>query len=148
MFQGGQITAYTKSTCYTELEGDLAKIKFLQQHEFIQGLKQDIKKIWAYIKPVTQKRTKRDKNGVTRTLPVSGKQKTALYRDLERTVLDQVMMYLTDTDNKYFLEHDGWTTADPVDTDSLRNYIKNNTGFCLEFDYELLIQQTHKQHIV
>jgi len=148
LFQGGQISAYTRSASFQELNGDIAKIKFLQQHEFIIGLKQDIKQIWTYIKPQTQKRTKTDKNGTTRTLPISGKQKTSLYRDLERTVLDQVMMYLIETNNRYFLEHDGWTTADLVDIDSLRNYIKNNTGFDLEFDYELLIQQTHKQHIV
>jgi hypothetical protein len=139
LFQGGQISAYTQSSSFLELNGDIAKIKFLQQHEFIIGLKQDIKQMWTYIKPHTQKRTKKDKNGITRTLPISGKQKTALYRELERVVLDQVTNYLIETDNKYFLEHDGWTTAQPVDTDSLRNYIKNNTGFDLEFDYESLI---------
>jgi hypothetical protein len=148
LFQGGQISAYTKSNSFLELNGDLAKIKFLQQHEFIIGLKQDIRVIWQYIKPQTQKRTKEDKNGRIRTLPISGKQKTALYRELERSVLDQVTRYLTETNNRYFLEHDGWTTADLIDQDSLRNYIKNNTGFDLEFDYELLIQQTNKQHIV
>jgi hypothetical protein len=139
LFQGGQISAYTQSTSFLELNGDIAKIKFLQQHEFIIGLKQDIKLLWTYIKPQTQKRTKEDKNGITRTLPISGKQKTALYRELERRVLDQVTNYLTETNNRYFLEHDGWTTALLIDIDSLRNYIKNNTGFDLEFDYESLI---------
>ena len=138
LFQGGQISAYTRTASFQELNGDLARIKYLQQHEFIRGLKEDIRVMWSYIKPMTQKRTKEDKNGVIRTLPISGKQKTALYRDLERNVLDQVMTYLTETNNRYFLEHDGWATENPIDRIQLTNYIKNKTGFDLEFNYESL----------
>jgi hypothetical protein len=139
LFQGGQISAYTKSNSYVELHGDIAKIKFLQQHEFIIGLKQDIKIMWSYIKPVMQIRTKTDKNGITRILPITSKQKTALYRELEREVLNSVDCYLTDANNRYFLEHDGWTTADQIDIDLLKNYIKNITGFNIDIDYDSLI---------
>jgi hypothetical protein len=139
LFQGGQISAYTKSNSYVELNGDIARIKFLQQHEFIIGLKQDIKIMWSYIKPVMQKRTKQDKNGIIRSLPITSKQKTSLYRELERQVLNSVDSFLTDTNNRCFLEHDGWTTAEQIDIDLMRNYIKNATGFDIDIDYDVLI---------
>jgi hypothetical protein len=47
-------------------------------------------------------------NGKTRRKPMSSKQKWNIYFDLERTVLSCVREYLTDTNNKHFLEHDGW----------------------------------------
>jgi len=147
LFQGGQISAYSQSTSFLELDGDLAKIKFLQQHEFIIGLKQDIKVMWSCIKPQCQKRTKKDKNGITRTLPISGKQKTAIYRDLERIVLDSIVEFLRETNNRHFLEHDGWACENLIDEIALNEFVRTRTGFDIKFEHEL-IQQTHKQHIV
>mgnify|MGYP003643641362 CR=1 FL=1 len=141
LFQGGQISAYPNSRCYKELNADIAKIQFLQQHEFIIGLKEDIKVIWDYIKPVMYLGKKR--NGTN--AGISGKQKTALYRILERRVLNSVELYLKETNNRYYLEHDGWTTANEIDRNSLQEFVRNQTGFDIEFDYEML-DITKQQH--
>ncbi len=139
MFQGGQISAYTQSRSFTELDGDLAKIKFLQQHEFVVGLKQDIKVIWEYLAPVMYRSTTKTKQGTTKRLAITGRQKTELYRSLERRVLNSIEFYLKETDNRYFLEHDGWTCRDEIDQIQLGNFVRDRTGFDLEFEYEKLI---------
>jgi len=139
MFQGAQISNYNKSLTYAELDGDTARIEFLKQNDFIKDLKTDIAVMWDYIKPTMPKRTKVIKSGHVRHLPVSGKQKTGLYRELERRVVDAVQDYLTSRDIKYFLEHDGWATASELDTIDLCDYVQQRTGFDIKI---------HKQHIV
>jgi hypothetical protein len=130
LFQGGILTTYTKSNCWLELDGDRAVIEFLQQHEFIIGLKADIKTMWSYIKAYKDPRRPGNK--------WNGRHKTALYRMLERQVLDQVEVYLNETNNQYYLEHDGWTTKKQIDLQELNEFITSKTGFNLKFDYELL----------
>jgi hypothetical protein len=139
MFQGAQISRYNKSLTYIELDGDAARIEFLKQHKFIQDLKTDIAVMWDYLKPVMSKRTKVTKTGQVRQLPISGKQKTGLYRELERRVVDVVKDYMTLRDVRYFLEHDGWATDREIDINDLCDYIRERTGFDIKI---------HKQHIV
>lgn len=136
LFQGGQITAYTQSECYKELAGDLAKIKFLQQDQFLTELRRDISEMWQRIKPATQKRTKTDCLGRTRSVALTTKRKTGVYRQLERQVLDAVIKYLNLTDNQFFAEHDGWITREEIDRDELVDYIRLVTGFDVEIEYE------------
>ena len=134
LFQGAHISTHSTTIAYQELNGDPAKIEFLKQHEFITALRADIKTLWEYIRPQLSRRTRVDKNGHTRTLPISGKQKTALYRDLERVVLSSVREYLDETNNQYFLEHDGWATQREVDTTALIEHIQISTGYEIKID--------------
>lgn len=136
LFQGGQISAYTQSECYKELNGDRAKIKFLQQDQFLLELRADITEMWRRIKPSTQKRTKTDCLGRTRSVALTSKRKTGVYRQLERQVLDSVIRYLKLTDNQFFAEHDGWITKEEIDRDELVAYIRQITGFDVEIEYE------------
>jgi hypothetical protein len=136
LFQGGQISAYTQSECYKELNGDRAKILFLQQDQFLLALRRDISEMWQRIKPSTQLRTKTDKLGRTRSVALTSKRKTGVYRELERQVLDSVIKYLNLTDNQFFTEHDGWITKEEIDRDELVSYIKLLTGFDVEIEYE------------
>ena len=138
MFQGGYISANRRTSSYELLDGDVARIKFLQQHPFVQALAADIRIIWQYIKPTLYKTTSVDKNRVVRTCAISGKQKTALYRDLERRVREPIEMYLKQTRNQFYLEHDGWACADQVDTSSLRTFVKQHSGFDIDLDYQCL----------
>jgi len=147
LFQGAYISKYKKSLVYKELGGDLAKIEFLKQIEFIQQLQQEIKTCWEYIRPVLSKRTIPTKTG-TRLLPITGKQKTALYRDLERVVLNSVRDYLTATENQFFAEHDGWTSKHEVDLNKLVLHIKTTTGYQIEIDQEILCNNTYNTYSV
>jgi hypothetical protein len=137
LFQGAHISNYTKSLVYRELGGDVAKIEFLKQNEFIKQLQGEIKTCWEYIRPQLSKRTIPTKTG-SRLLPVTGKQKTALYRDLERVVLDSIRDYLNQTDNQFFAEHDGWTSKQEVDLTALVQHIRTQTGYQIEIEQDSL----------
>jgi len=137
LFQGAYISNYTQSLVYKELGGDVAKIEFLKQLDYIQQLQREIKICWETIRPQLSKRTTETKTG-TRVLPITGKQKTALYRDLERVVLNSVRDYLTQTDNQFFTEHDGWSSRRQVDITALQQHIKTTTGYQIEIEQESL----------
>jgi len=137
LFQGAHVSNYTQSLVYKELDGDTAKIAYLKQNEFIRQLQEEIKTCWAYIRPQLSKRTTETKTG-TRLLPITGKQKTALYRDLERVVLDSVRLYLNQTDNQFFAEHDGWSSKQAVDITALVQHIRTQTGYQIEIEQESL----------
>lgn len=136
LFQGAHISNHSDTAVYKELEGDRARIEFLKQDQFLIGLRADIKICWDYIKPTLPRRTRRDRRGVIRTIPLSGRTKTALYRDLERQVLNAIRDYLEQTSNPAFLEHDGWSCKNPVDRIDLRDYVRDRTGFVIDIDYE------------
>ena len=138
LFQGAHISRYTQSLVYRELSGDLARIEFLKQMQFIQELQADIKTCWSYIRPVVAKRTIETKTG-TRLLPITGKQKTAVYRDLERLVLNSIRIYLNQTDNQFFAEHDGWTSRQPVDVSALVQHIKLQTSFDIDIEQDFFV---------
>ena len=136
LFQGGQISKYSSNIAFKELDGDIAKIEFLKQDPFVIGLQADIKVMWTYLKPLMQVRTKKDKRGITRRLPITGKQKAGLYRELERGVLDSIQMYLTETSNRFYLEHDGWSCLNEISQRELVDYVRDQTGFKIQLEYE------------
>jgi len=138
LFAGAQLGHNPTSAIYKLLNGDKARIEFLKQHRYIIELRSDIKTIWEYLRPVMTTRYKTNKSGRRRRLPLSSRDKWNLYFDLERQILNIVRSYLDDTGNKYFLEHDGFTTQLEVNKQELLELIYQKTGFILDLDMELL----------
>ncbi len=138
LFAGAQLGHNPTSAIYKLLNGDKARIEFLKQHPFITELRSDIKTIWEYLRPVMTTRYKTTKSGKRRKLALSSRDKWNLYFDLERQVLNVIRSYLDSTGNKYFLEHDGFTTQLEVNQTELLEVIYQKTGFILEFDMEML----------
>lgn len=134
LLAGAKLSVNDSTEIYKLLKGDLARIRFLQQHQFLTELRADIKTCWDYIKPTMPRRSKADKHNRQRMLAISSKQKWGLYFDLERTVLNEIRVFLCETDNKHFLEHDGWSCREPVDLVALRERIQERTGFELEIE--------------
>lgn len=113
---------------------DIAKIQFLKENQFINELRNDIKTCWQYIEPTM---TKRYTIGIKpRKIAISSKQKWQVYFQLERKILNEVKMYLELTNNRYFLEHDGWSTEHQINEHDLNRYIKEKTGFDVRFKME------------
>jgi hypothetical protein len=135
LFAGAVISKNKDSDIYHILNGDLARIEWLKQDPYIQQLVIDIKTCWEYIRPVMQKRTKKTSKGTQRLLPINARQKWLLYFELERSVIDSVRTYLDLRSIKYFLVHDGWSCAGEIDREELSDYVRENTGFDLTFDY-------------
>lgn len=141
LFQGGPINKSKYSKTFIEFDKNTQVIDHLRQDAFVQGLTKDINIIWDYISPTLYRGRVATKTG-SRNAKITGKQKTALYRQLEARVLKAVDQYLTDTNNEHYLEHDGWATKHHIDLVELKEVIKNKTGFDVDIEYELLTAST------
>jgi hypothetical protein len=134
LLAGAKLSTNKDSQIYQMLSGDIARIRFLQQHKYLNELRADIKVIWDYIKPTLPRRSKADKNLKQRMLPISSKQKWSVYFDLERQVLNEVREFLCERNIKHFLEHDGWSCASELDVQELQKRILERTGFQIEIE--------------
>jgi hypothetical protein len=135
LFAGAVISKNKDSDIYHILDGDISRIEWLKQDTYIQELARDIKTCWEYIRPVMQKRTRKTSKGTERLLPINARQKWLLYFELERRVIDSVRCYLDERSIKYFLIHDGWTCASSIDERELSDYVREQTGFDVKFEY-------------
>ena len=114
------------------LGNDQSRIMALQQSDFINQLKADIKQCWTAIEPTMTLIYKTNADtGKMRKVPLSSKHKWNRYFDLERSVLDSVIKYMSITDNKMFAEHDGWTSMSEIDVDALTDYVREHTGYAI-----------------
>lgn len=138
LFAGAPLGLQKDSDIYQLLEGDIARIHYLKQDPFISGLRDEIKIMWEYISPTLQKRTHVTKAGQVRTNKKTSKQKWALYFQLEMIVLTAITDYLTETNNKFFTEHDGWVCEFEVDQIALIDFVRTKTGFDIKLDLEIL----------
>lgn len=138
LLMGAQLGYNKDSDIYKILNGDKARIEFLKQHEYLKQLRTDIKTCWDYIKPTLPRKSILTKSGKQRMLPISNKQKAGVYFDLERKVLNASRNYLDRTNNKYFLEHDGFACEKEVNLDELSKWVKLHTGFLIKLDQVVL----------
>jgi len=118
------------------LNNDAARIEYLKQNNFINELRGDIKTCWDYITPTMYRTSIIDKNNKSRLLPINSKQKWARYFDLERTILNSVVNYLTSHQYHYFLEHDGWACDHLILVNDLSDYVFEQTGYRVVFEQE------------
>jgi len=135
LFAGARIALNTDSSIYQMLSGDPARIHALKQDPYVSGLVEEIKIMWLYITPTMSRRTS---NKTGRLVPISSREKWHRYFQLEYQVLSAITDYLKSTDNEFFTEHDGWSCANEVDQNLLRNYVSERTGFDIKLDLEVL----------
>lgn len=141
LFNGARIGSSPRQQISPLIQFEKARAEFLRTHEFIAGLRKDIKTCWDYIEEHHGRRYQVLKNGKTRKAAMKPTTKWAIYFDLERKVLNAVREYLEQTNNAHFLEHDGWTTAKAIDQAALQSYIEQKTGFVVKFSYEEVTAQ-------
>lgn len=133
MFSGGFLTSYKDSAVFKLCNKDVSIVKFLQQHQFILGLKADIVTMWGPIKADTPPEYYWTKTNKYRKRPFCPRNKWNIYFQLERKVLNEVIKYCNELNTKYFLEHDGFRTQVKIDTDDLSTYIEYGLGYQLKF---------------
>lgn len=139
LLMGAKLGNNSDSDIYQILNGDKARIEFLKQNDYIKQLREDIKICWEYIKPTMTRKQITTTKGHKRILPLSSKQKAGLYFQLERKVLDSVKTYMDETNNQYFLEHDGFVCKNPIDLDEISEWIYNDTQFVIQLAKEQLV---------
>ena len=134
LLAGARLSTNPTTEICQMLAGDHARIRFLQQHEYLTQLRADIKTCWDYIKPTLPRRSKTNQNNQERMLPISSRQKWGVYFDLERQVLNEIREVLCESNNRHFLEHDGWSCERELDQTALQQRIYERTGFQVEFE--------------
>jgi hypothetical protein len=142
LLAGARLSTNPTTEIYQLFTGDHARIKFLQQHEYLTQLRADIKTCWDYIKPTMPRRSRTQSSGQERMIPISSRQKWGVYFDLERQVLNEIREFLCECDNKHFLEHDGWSCEHEIDQTSLSQRIQERTGFRVNFELTSLQHTT------
>ncbi len=139
LFSGAKLGANKRFTFFKSIDCNYTLMRKINEVPFIKALKSDISKLWSFfIKAGAVTRTvKTDLDtGKMRTLALTSRQKWSLYFRLERSVLDSVNRYLGTTNNKCFLEHDGWSTTSKIDQDALIAHINKDTSFNIKLSYE------------
>jgi len=134
LFCGARIGLGNEFAISQLLDNDPARISWLKQDPYIQELRSDIRTCWEYIKPSMTRRSITDRRGQQRFLAMTSKQKWQRYFELERCCLSAIRQYLDQTNNLYFLEHDGWTSQQQVNLEELEVFVRNTTGFELNFE--------------
>jgi hypothetical protein len=135
LLAGARLSANHRTEIFQMLGCDLDRLRFLQQHQWLNDLRADIKTCWNYIRPTLPPRFGHARSdGSRRRLAVNSRQKWMLYFDLERQVLNEVREYLNETQNLHFLEHDGWSCQRSIDQEALQQRIHERTGFRVEFE--------------
>lgn len=118
------------------LHNDFTRIQLAKTHPAISALREDIKTCWSSIIKSGDLITRRRDVETGRLKPVSSSDKWSVYFRYERQVLSEIQKHLQSLGVKFFLEHDGWSSSEYVDVESLQRVIKNTTGMDLNIKYE------------
>ncbi len=138
LFCGARLGANRDYALFWVLDADYDKVRAAQKSEYLSSLRSDIKACWDEIEPSLMKRTKVNKHGKTRKLPLNSKTKWMCYFDLERKVMNVIRTYLKGQDGRFFLIHDGFATSFEVNTKTLEELIYEQTGFKVILDVKIL----------
>lgn len=148
LFCGARLGTNSQFALYNLFDGDVSKIEYLKQDQFISELRDNIKLMWNHISKSMYRDYKllgedidQETGEITtrqRLMPITSRQKWNRYFELERRVLNSIRSYLDMTSNRYFLEHDGFVTENPVDLSELYQYVFEQTKFKVLVDLEVL----------
>ncbi len=134
LFCGARLGVHNDFAVSELVKHDPARMYLLKEDLFIKQLRKDIKEIWSVIETSMPKITT-NKSGKERKVALSSKRKWQKYFELERSVLNEINEYLFRTNNACFLEHDGFVSNKPIDQKELIDFVRTNTGFVIELDF-------------
>ena len=137
VLQVAVLTKYRHSKLLQELNNDFDAITRLQNNESLQNLLGDIKKMWLTLKSEFPVRTSQDKNGRTRSLRITPKQKTGYYRELEQQVAKIIRKILTKNKARYLWIHDGWRCDKVIDPALIESEVRRQTGFVIKLEWTI-----------
>lgn len=131
---GAPLAQSKHSSVFALLNCDHNKMNELRTHPWITTYRSDIRSMWSYIRPYMTQKWITTRRNHRRRLPISAKQRAALYFDIERQVIDSVRSYLDNNQICYFLEHDGWYTNQHINITDLIHWITSRTNYVIEVD--------------
>ncbi|MES2973288.1 MAG: hypothetical protein V4757_06750 [Pseudomonadota bacterium] len=119
LFNGARLVANSNVAAFQIVGYSKEKMALLQADHEVSRLRTAAKLMWRKI----QRHSHEDLS--------TGKGKWGLYFRKEREVLDVIVQYLMETNNRHFTEHDGFRTEREVDLSELTMRIQVETGFDL-----------------
>jgi hypothetical protein len=139
---------FQKFAIYELLQRDEARVRVIsglddiKADPFIKGLRSDISAMWSFISKTNRFGYRTSKSG--RRLPMSCKQKAAIYRDIETQVMNQVSEYLSDKwlDIKHLRIHDGFVAATEIDEEEISDWVFMKTGYRINLTHKSLKEET------
>jgi len=138
LFQGGCLTTYRDSKLFQELGCDHRKVKALSEDLFLLGLRRDIKKMWIPLRDEIPVRYRTDKDGKSRRVAMSGRDKSGIYRDIERELAELIRGYLKRTHNRHLWIHDGWCCTNRIYSDELITEVHRKTGYLIKLSERVI----------
>ena len=132
IFQGGVIGSYRENKIFQELNQNYDHIKRLQHNSFLIEIKKEIKQMWDIIREDLPVRYRTDVRGISKRVPLSGKEKSGIYRELELEVGEVIRRYLKRTHNRHLWIHDGWCSKKKVYSDELITEVRTKTGYLIK----------------
>lgn len=132
LFQGGVLSIYKDSKLFQDLGCDYRKISALKNNKFLCDIKKEIKQMWSIIKEELPVRYRTDKNGVSKRVAVSGRDKSGVYMNIEREIAEVIRGHLKETSNRHLWIHDGWSCAKRVYSEELISEVRRKTGYLIK----------------
>jgi hypothetical protein len=127
LMQGAVISRYGPNRTFQNiLRSDRDLVTRLQANQWLTKYKNEVRAIWKVLKNQIEPRPQR----------IAGRHKAELYREMENGVMKAVKRYLKKDipGAKYMTEFDGWRTDTLIDRQSLGTYVRQKTGFEIEFE--------------
>jgi hypothetical protein len=127
LIQGAVISRYGPNKTFQNIlrsDGDL--VVRLQANQWLTKYKNEVRAIWKVLKNQIEPQPQR----------IAGRHKAELYREMENVVMKSVKRFLKKDipRAKYMTEFDGWRTDTLIDRQSLGTYVRQKTGFEIEFE--------------
>lgn len=123
ILQGASLSPWHTNLIFAQVNYRRDVLEHLRSNTFIKQYQEEVRSIWKHIK---------NTRGVTERM--SGRVKSAIYRELESSVRCCIQKYLKKHKNIHFFEHDGWTCREMPDVNQLLQQVKRQTGFVIELD--------------
>ena len=134
ILQGGVISRWQGNKIFQELNYNCDAIIRLNNNQQVAAIKQDISQMWKALKSEFSVRMITDKNGKTRKKSLSGRDKSGLYRVLEKEVGDVVRKFLKKNKVKSLWIHDGWSCNKFVNPLDVELEVRRQTGYCVRLE--------------
>ena len=137
ILQGAVLSKSQYSSIFKELHCDYDLMTRLQNNNTIKCLKEEIKILWGVLAEDIPEKYITTKSGSVRRKSLSGRDKSAYYRQLEEQVAKIIRKNLKKERNRYLWIHDGWSCEKMIFEESLIAHVRQLSGFNIKLDKEI-----------
>ena len=132
---GGVIAAWHGRKIFQELNFSYDAVIKLNNNPLVLGIKEDIKAIWKTLRVEFPVRYLEDKNGKSRKMRLSARDKSSLYFELEAEVGGVIRRTLSKRKIKCLWKHDGWSCDKFIDPLDVELEVRRATGYSIKLEW-------------